>query len=98
MWVFPQNPYGNSAACHQDHLVSQKRHAFFTSQGDIGKLELENYSLSGAFLETLPHIFFLIHFLLNYTEHFFGALPSTTVGQRMLTLNKAKAISAELLL
>jgi hypothetical protein len=68
--------------------VSQKGHAFFTSQGDIVKLELENYSLSGAFLETLPHIFVLIYFLLNYTEHFLGALDSTTIGLKLSTLKK----------
>ena len=65
--------------------MSQKMLAFFTSQGDIVKLELENYSVSGAFLETLPHIFILIHFLLNYTEHFLGALASTTIGLRLPT-------------
>ena len=69
----------------------QKRHAFFTSQVDTVKLELENYSLSGAFLKTLPHIFILIHFLLNYTEHFLGALASTTIGLRLPTLKKTSS-------
>ena len=69
VWVLPQNPYRNSAACHQDHLVSQKKHAFFIRQGEIVKLGLKNCSLSGAFLETLSHIFSLFHFLLKYTEH-----------------------------
>ena len=68
--VLPQNPYGNTPAFHQDHLVSQKMLAFFTSQGDIVKLGLENCLLSGAFLKTLPHIFLLFHFLLKSTEHF----------------------------
>ena len=44
-------------------------HAFFKSQGDIMKLGLESSSLPGAFLETLPPIFILLHFHLNYTEH-----------------------------
>ena len=33
------------------------------------KLGLENFSLFGAFQETLPPIFILFHFHLNYTEH-----------------------------
>ena len=33
------------------------------------KLGLESFSLSGAFLETLPCIFILFHFYLNFTEH-----------------------------
>ena len=88
MWVLRQNPYGNIAARHRDHLVSQKRHVFFRSQGYIVKLELENYALSGAVLKTLPHIFILIHFLLNYTEHFLGALTSTTISLKLPTLKK----------
>ena len=32
------------------------------------KLGLENFSLSGAFLETYPPIFGLFHFHLNYIE------------------------------
>ena len=68
--VLPQNPYRNTAACHQDHLVNQKMLSFFTSQGDIVKLGLENCLLSGAFLKTLPPLFLSFHFLLKYTEHF----------------------------
>ena len=45
--------------------MSQKRHAFFTSQGDIVKLGLENCSLSGAFLKTLLHTFIMFYFLLK---------------------------------
>ena len=43
-------------------------HASFTSQGDIMKLWLENFSLSGAFLKTYPPIFGLFHFHLNLIE------------------------------
>ena len=49
-------------------------HVFFASQGDIMKLGLEGSSLYEAFLETLPPIFILFHFLLNYTEHIFKLL------------------------
>ena len=68
--VLPQNPYGKTAACHQDHLLSQKMIAFFTSHGDIVKLGLENCLLSGAFLKTLHHIFLPFNFNLKYTDHF----------------------------
>ena len=50
-------------------------HVLFTNQGDIMKLGLESSALSGAFLETLPLIFILFHFHLNYTEHVLELLP-----------------------
>ena len=73
VWVLPKNPFRNSTACHQNNLVSQKSHAFTSSQGDIVKLGLKNCLLSGAFIGTLPHFFDLFHFLLNYTEHFWSS-------------------------
>ena len=57
-------------------------HVFFTSQGDILKLGLKSSSLSGAFLKTLPPIFILFHFHLNYTEHTL-ALASTKPELRL---------------
>ena len=44
-------------------------HVFFRSQGDIMELGLESSSLFETFLETLPLIFILFHFHLNYIEH-----------------------------
>ena len=44
-------------------------HVFFTSQGDIMKLGLLSSSLFETFLETLPPIFILFQFHLNYIEH-----------------------------
>ena len=44
-------------------------HVFFASQGDITKLGLESSSLFETFPETVPPIFILFHFHLNYIEH-----------------------------
>ena len=62
-------PPPHSSDSHQDHLVSQNSQAAITCQGDIVKLGLEGSSLSGAVIKTLPPIFILFHFFLNYTEH-----------------------------
>ena len=62
-------PPHHSSDSHQDHLVSLNSQAVITCQGYIAKLGLEGSSLPGAVLETLPPVFILFHFFLNYTEH-----------------------------
>ena len=66
-------------------------HVFFTSQGDIMALGLEISLLSGAFLETLPPIFILVHFHLNYTEHIFE-LFLTITGLRMPNYSRTNPV------
>ena len=61
-----------SESLQKEHCLppgSSGIHVFFTSQGDIMKLGLESSSLFEELLETLPPIFILSYFHLNYTEH-----------------------------
>ena len=63
-------PPPHSSNSHQDHLFSQNSQAVITCQGDIVKHGLKGSSLSEAVIKTLPPIFILFHFFLNYTDIF----------------------------
>ena len=70
-------------------------HIFFTSQGDITNFELESSSLFGILLETLPHIFILFHFHLNYIEHILKLLFQLKLDKDCQTMQKKRNLSIQ---
>ena len=68
-WVIPKKSSGHSVDIHQHHLVSLNSEAVITCQGDTVELGLEGCHCLEQSWITIPPIYILYHFLLNYTEH-----------------------------